>query len=279
MAAIALDHPWLRIDVLVLAAARLGYAARGFVYLSVGVLSALAALDLEAAARGSRGSMAVVAQAPLGSVWLTLVAIGLLCFAGWRGLQAVLDADRQGRRPKALAQRAAQGLSGLIYGALAISLFELLDELADVREADEAAGARRTASELLGMPFGDWLLIAAGLFVIGAGVGNVLHALERRFHSDLDCSQLLRSVAKPIGRAGYLARGAAFAATGFYLTRAGLDVRSSEAKDMGGALQALEAQPGGSMLLLLIAAGLVAFGLFGLVEARYRVVRAPKEVR
>lgn len=279
MAAIALEHPWLRADRLVLAAARLGYAARGFVYLSVGVISALAALDLSAAARGSRGAMAVVAEAPLGVVWLTLVAIGLLCFAGWRALQAVLDADRQGRRPEALAQRAAQGLSGVIYGALALSLFELLDELGDLREANEAAEARQTASELLAMPFGDWLLIGVGLFVVAAGVGNILHALERRFHSDLDCSQLLRAVAKPIGRAGYLARGVAFGVTGFYLTRAGLDVRSSEAKDMGGALQALEAQPGGSLLLLLVAAGLVAFGLFGLVEARYRIVRAPEEVR
>lgn len=183
---------------LILAAARAGYAARGFVYLNIGVLTTLAALHLGGSARGSRGSMMAVAQAPLGGMWLWLMGAGLMCFAGWRGLQAVLDVDRQGRAPKAVLQRIAQGLSGLIYGSLAFSLLELVDELGDLREADEAAEARQTAADLMALPFGDWMLIGIGLFVIGAGVGNILHAVEKRFHSDLDCSKTLRAVAKPM---------------------------------------------------------------------------------
>lgn len=276
MNAIAITRSMFTPGALILAAARVGYAARGFVYLNVGVLTTLAALHLGGAAKGSRGSMATLAQGPLGGMWLWLVGVGLLCFAGWRGLQAVLDVDRQGRALKALFQRAAQGLSGLIYGSLAFSLLELADELGDLREADEAAEARQTAADLMALPFGDWMLIGVGLFVIGAGAGNILHAVETRFHSDLDCSKALRAVAKPMGRAGYLARGVAFAVTGVYLVRAGFLARAAEAKDMGGALQALHTQPGGGILLLVIAIGLIAFGLFGLVEARYRELRVPK---
>jgi len=260
---------------LILAAARLGYAARGFVYLSVGVLALMAALELRASATGSRGSMAALARAPLGEMWLIMLGAGLFCFAFWRAMQAFLDADRLGRRPKAVMQRAAQALSGLIYGALAMSVLELVDELGDLGEPDEAAEASQQAAQLMSLPYGQGLLMALGLFVVGAGIGNMVHGLEKRFHSDLDCSQTLRRWAKPTGRAGYLARGAAFALTGVYLVRAAFAARASEAKDMGAALQALESQPFGSALLVVIGAGLVAFGIFGLVEARYRVLRLP----
>jgi hypothetical protein len=236
----------------------------------------MAALEFRASAEGSRGSMAAVAQAPLGMLWLALMAAGLICFAGWRAMQGLFDADRRGRTPKALALRAGQLISGLIYSVLALSLLELLDEIEDLQEQDEEAEVRAQAAVLLDLPYGQPLLIGVGLFVIGAGIGNIIHAIERRFHSDLECSAGLERLAKPIGRAGYIARGAAFCLVGFFLTEAGLDARSADAHSLGGALQTLESQPGGSVLLLITAAGLIAFGVFGLIEARYREVRAPR---
>jgi hypothetical protein len=266
------------LDNIILAAARAGYAARGFVYVSIGVLAVLAALDRGGSARGSLGAMEPLAQAPLGELWLILVGLGLICFASWRAMQSLFDADRQGRRPKALLQRVGQGVSGLIYAALGVFL-ELVDELEDMAEGDEEQRADSQAAQLLSLPFGDILLLAVGLFIIGAGVANIFHGVEKRFHSDLDCSEALRRFAKPMGRAGYICRGVAFLTVGAYLAQAGLDARSSEARGLGGALQSLEQSHGGPMVLLVVAVGLVAFGLFGMVEARYRALRAPDDFK
>jgi hypothetical protein len=99
--------------------ARAGYAARGFVYVSIGVLALLAALELRPSTSGSTEAVMAVADWPFGRIWLTAISAGLAGFAAWRVLQSVFDADRQGSKPKALAARAGQALSGLTYGALA----------------------------------------------------------------------------------------------------------------------------------------------------------------
>ncbi|MND00708.1 hypothetical protein D3C83_194200 [compost metagenome] len=63
---------------------------------------------------------------------------------------------------------------------------------------------------------------------------------------------------------------------GFFIAEAGLDARAGAVRSLGGALQTLETQPFGSWVLSLTALGLVAFGLFSLVEARYRRMRVPR---
>jgi hypothetical protein len=279
MTSLSHDRRRFDLDGLILVAARAGYAARGFVYLSVGALALLAAMDLRASPAGNLGALEPIARAPFGEWWLILIGVGLGAFAAWRALQAIFDADREGRSTKALVKRAGQGISSLVYGALAVSVLQLADELEDVGEADEEQRADQHAAFMLHLPMGEWLLMGAGLVVIAVGVGNIAHAIDRRFSSDLDCSQFLKKVAKPIGRAGYFARGLAFGALGVTMVRAGFHARSSEAAGLGGALQALETKPGGEILLLIVAAGLFLFGVFGLVEARYRELRTPQAIQ
>jgi hypothetical protein len=61
-----------------------------------------------------------------------------------------------------------------------------------------------------------------------------------------------------------------FAIIGWFVLQAGL---SSEAADAGGMEQALGSLSGG--LLSAVALGLILFGLFSLVEARYRRINNP----
>lgn len=255
------------------AVARTGYAARGFVYLSIGVIAVLAAVDRLPKARAGRDAITPLLEWPLGYVWAIAIGFGLVGFAIWRAAQVLLDADHQGRSPKALASRLGQGISGVVYGALALSVFELLDEVEDRFEGD--AEAQQQAAEVLSWPGGQWLLIAAGLFVLGCGVGNVVQGVMSDFGKRLGCKPGTRRWACWCGRIGYVARGVAFLPLGAYFVKAGFAMRSSEARDLGGALQALEAQPLGSLLLSLIGLGLIAFGLFALVEARFRHIDMP----
>ncbi|MBX3479378.1 MAG: DUF1206 domain-containing protein [Caulobacter sp.] len=255
--------------------ARAGYAARGFVYLSVGALAALAAVELARAPAGSRGAVAALTDWPLGRLWIAVIAGGLIGFAVWRALQSVFDADRQGRDPKALARRAGQAISGLVYGGLAWSLLELLDGLEDISEAAEDVAARQQAASLLDLPFGRWLLIGLGVFILSAGAANLVKAVGKDFGEQLACHRGIHRWACWIGRVGYGARGIAFAPLGFLFIKAGWLANAGEARKLGGALQMLEAQPLGSPILLLTGMGLVAFGVFAMIEARWRRIEPP----
>jgi hypothetical protein len=251
-------------------ACRAGYVARGFVYLSIGAIAVLAAADLTPRAEGSLGALEAWADWPFGVVLLWLTGLGLYGFAGWRLLQSVFDADRQGRSAKALAARAGQALSGVVYGGLAISTFGVLDALEDLGEVDDRAETQESVAQMLAMPGGEWMVMAAGAFVIGAGIGAIVQAFGRDLCKPLGCDRDTRRWAAWLGRVGYFGRGLAFLPAGGFLLLAGWRARSEEARGLGGALQWVEQAPFGGPLLALIALGLIAFGLFALVEARFR---------
>lgn len=256
-------------------AARAGYAARGFVYVSIGVLALLAALELRPAAAGSEAAVMAVTDWPFGRVWLTAIAAGLAGFAAWRALQSVLDADRQGSEPKALAGRAGQALSGVTYGVLAFSVYRALDA---VEDAQQAAGgdAREGAATVLGLPFGGSLLVLVGLFVAALGVAGLVRAVREDFCKRLSCRAGVRHAARWLGRIGYAGRGLAFLPLGFFLVEAGLDRNAAKARSLGATLQSLESQPFGSVVLALVAIGLMAFGAYAFMEARFRRIDVPE---
>jgi len=267
-----------RLSTLLEGAARLGYAARGLVYVGLGAVVLLAAVDLTPRATGAKGLMRAWADWPLGALIIAALGCGLAAFAVWRALQAVFDADQHGDSPKAWAVRAGQAISGLVYGGLAYSAFELLDVFEDIGEADEEQSAHRLAGAILDAPHGDTLLVAAGLVVLGFGVGNIVQGMMQDFARRLACDARVQRWVVPLAKAGYAARGLATIPLGFFLVRAGLEARAGEARSWGQALQTIEQQPFGSWALGLVAAGLIAFGLFGFVEAAYRRIRSPDAV-
>lgn len=257
---------------------RLGYAARGVVYLAIGVIAVLAAADLTPKPAGTGDVLELWAKWPLGLFLISALAACLFAFSGWRVLQAVFDADRHGTTPKGWAIRAGQAISGLIYGALAMSGLELLDGLEDIGEADETDSARTAAAEILAWPHGDWLVIAGGLVLLGVAIGNLAQGALQDFGKRLRCGPGVCRWAVPLGRAGYIGRGLATLPLSVFLLRAGWEVRAAEVRTWADALQAVEAQPFGSAILAGLALGLIAFGLFGVVEAVFRRIDAPRDL-
>jgi hypothetical protein len=259
-------------------AARVGYGARGFVYVSIGVICLMAALDITGDAVGSSGAVAMIADQPFGRVWLMLLGAGLWAFVSWRVLQSVFDADREGTSRKALMLRAGQAASAVFYGLLASTVFEFLDEYERSAGSDDVAENQQKAAELLALPHGDWLLIGVGLVILGVGVGNIVKGVKADFGEALACSPELCRTVSPIARAGYVARGVAYLPLGVFVSLAGWHASAEEVTGFGAALDALERQPGGSWVLGLTALGLIAFGLFAFVEARFRRIRPPRDL-
>lgn len=243
------------------------------VYVSIGGVALLAALGLSPHAEGALGALDAWGNWPPGVLLLWFTALGLCGFAGWRALQSVFDADRQGTKPKALFARAGQAVSGLVYGALALSSLELLDAIEDLHETDDQARTREAVGQILDWPGGELVVIAAGLFVLGAGIGSMVRGVFEDFCKSLRCDPATARWAQPMARVGYFGRGLAFLPAGAFTTSAGLHARAGEAQGLGGALDMLKAQPLGHLTLGLVALGVVAFGAFAFVEAWLRPIR------
>lgn len=254
--------------------ARLGYGARGVVYGLVGGLALLAAIGSGGQTGGSRSALRSLVGQPLGKVWLTLIAIGLVGFCAWRVLEAITDADHRGDDAKGLAVRGAHLISGIIYAGLAFSALSLAFGWGSPSGGEDQAAQGWTAW-LMSKPFGQWLLGLAGTAVAGAGIGFLFRAWRGNVAEQLSLPGDKRDWFITIGRIGFAARGLVFLIIGGFMITAAIQSSSSQVRGLGGALEALQQQPYGWILLAVTALGLFAFGVFGLIQARYRRIDAP----
>jgi hypothetical protein len=183
------------------------------------------------------------------------------------------DAERRGNEPKGLAIRGAHAFYGVIYAALGVEAVRLAAGGGGGGADDGAAHWTARVLALLALPFGRALVIGVGLWVIGYGVAQVVRAYRSdvRRHLDLtDASPATQTWIVRLGRLGHAARGVVFGIVGWFLIRAAMAHDAQQAGGLGEALGALQGAPYGPWLLGLVSAGLVAYGLFQVVHARYR---------
>ena len=245
---------------------RAGYAAKGVVYLLVGVLAAQAAMGTGGDTTDSEGALLHILQAPSGNVLLGLIALGLAGYALWCALAAGLDVEHKGADLQGVVARAGYAVTALIYGGLALTALGLIMGTRGTAGGDQATQDR--TAWLMHQAFGSVLVAGVGLIVCGAGIVQLSIAARGSFreHLDIHGRQWLDSV----GRAGYAAHGIALGLIGAFLVVAAVESRPDQAHGLGGALAILVQQPFGPALLGLLGVGLAAFGIFSLAEARYR---------
>ncbi len=254
------------------ALARLGFAAIGTVYLLMGVLTLLAALGQRQGARTDKEeAMQRLQEVPGGSVLLGLIAVGLLGYIVWRFAQAIRDTEDKGTGAKGLGMRLWFVASGLFYSGLAL----YAGRLALQGHAARGGNAPQTlTARVLGWPGGDWLILLAGGVVIGIALFQVYRAFSGRFQTDVNASSLSDTQQRLVYRAaqvGITARGVVVALIGYFLLQAGRQSRAGAVGSTDEAFDLLAAM--GPVALGAVAAGLAAYGLYMLVQARYPVLR------
>jgi len=243
--------------------ARLGFVARGVLYVVVGILAARVAAGTGGRTTDARGAVRAIGRFDTTGVLLLLLAVGLLGYALWRFVQAWRDLDGKGGGAKGLAVRASYVASGLGHLGLALTAGGYGVSRGGIR-----SWAARAMAEL-----GPWAVGAAGAVVIGVGLWQFVKAWKAKFEEHLRTHEMTAKAqrwARRIGRFGLCARGATFLVIGWFLGRAAVYVNTREVKDVGGALRALQQQEYGAWLLGVVALGLVSYGLLSFVEARYR---------
>ena len=254
--------------------ARCGYAAKGVVFLVIGILAVQAARGTGGEITDPQGVLFKISQQPFGQVMLFLLGVGLLGYALWRLVTALWDSENEGRDAKGVAKRIGYALSGLIYGGLAFTAFQL----AWGSQAHRGNSAQYDwTAHVLAQPLGRWLIVLAGLLVIGVALSTLYKAYSAKFLEDLDTgsmSSVERTWVTRAGCAGYAARGVVFILIGWFVIRAGLQSNPSKTAGLDEALTILAHQPHGPWLLGVVAAGLIAYGLYCFCEAYYRRVDA-----
>lgn len=262
-AARAAGRPWVE------PLARFGYAARGVVYAFIGVLAIQAAFFGRGQTTGPEGAIYKIAEQS--KMLLVLIAIGLFGYALWRFVQGILDPENKGNDAKGMVKRGAMVASGVIYAGLAILAVRLISQ--DGGAAASGGGQASTTAKMLSLPFGRALVILAGLGVIVAALQQLYDAYTKKFTRRFKTQEMSpeeQRMAVHTGQLGLGARGIAFLITGWFLIQAALRYDPSQARGLGGALDTLARQPYGPWLLGLVALGLVAYGAYSFLQARYR---------
>lgn len=237
---------------------RIGFAARGLLYLVIAwlVVSAGRAADTSAAMRYlSEGA---------GKPLMLVMIAGFLAYGFWRLSDAAFNIERHPADRKGAGQRFAAAASGTIYVFFACQAIRLLQGAAARANTNQA---EESASTALHLPGGTWLLFAGAAILAGVGVAQLVNAWRCKFCRHLHPGVQHAGWVRAIGRGGYLARGIVFLISAFFLLQAGLQSRASEAGGMEEAIRWLD-RPWD----MVVAAGLGLFGLFSLIEARYRVI-------
>jgi len=248
---------------------RVALATQEILYGIIGLLAVQVAFGNSQAKPSQRGALESVVRQPFGQILLVVVAVGLAAHALWRLALAARGDPGSDEDGGSLAKRAGNLGRAAIYIALTAAAVRIILQAG----RSDKGGPQHSTAEVLGWPGGKWIVIAAGLGVLGAAVWNAYKAVKQSFVNNLDQSRFdesRRKLVRGVGTGGYLGRAGAFALVGWFLVKSGLDSDANKTQGLDGALRKLAVASHGRLLLLLLAAGLILFGIFRVIDGMYR---------
>jgi hypothetical protein len=249
--------------------ARVGFVADAVVYLVIGALAARAALGVGGRATDPPGALRAIVGQPFGHVLLVILGLGFFGYAAWQAIAAATNAEGDGTGATGVALRVCRIATALVYAALGLLSFRLLRGAS----GGGSRGVGEWATRLWSWPPGRWLVGIIGAGIVAYAVYQLYCAWAARVRERLDLTQLSNDAAQwvvRIGRFGLAARGVVLGLVGWFLIRAAVSYDRHRASGFGGALRVIARQDHGAWLLGAVAFGLMAYGLYQLVQARYR---------
>ncbi|SBT39614.1 DUF1206 domain-containing protein [Micromonospora narathiwatensis] len=249
---------------------RAGFVGYGIVHLLFAWLVVQIAFGRSGEEGNQNGALRTLGAQPLGGFLLVTVAIGLFAMAVWQAFEATVG-HRGLRGRQRLFERAASVVRTVVFAWLAWTAVRVFqDASANASDQQEALSAR-----LMAATGGRWLVGLAGLVLAAVGVGMVVYGLRKKFEKNLMTGEMTartRSLACRLGMFGYVARGAVFAVAGLLVVVAAVRYDPERARGLDAALRTLRDRSYGPVLLTVMALGIAAFGVYCLLQSRYRRV-------
>ena len=255
------------------ALARFGYASKGVLYGTVGFLALSLVLGDGGTTTDTKGALLRLQDLPAGSVLLWLMVLGLVGYALWQLLRALLDPEHHGAQAEGLAKRAGYLISGGVYLTLAVFSAQVAAQGSAPRGQHSGT---QTASQMLQLPGGQLLLGLASVALLAAAADQLQSAYSARFMKRMaftDVGARYQETLKRVGQVGIAARGLLLTIVGLFLLVAAWRSQSSIVIGTSGALRWLREQPAGQFLLGAVAFGTLCYGVWCVVQARYRRIK------
>jgi hypothetical protein len=247
-------------------AVRAGLVAYGVVHLLIGWLAVQLALCDHSDSASAKGAMAELAQQPFGQALAWAVAIGLFLLVGWRVLEAAFG-HRDEEGADRVRKRVGSAIKAVIYGAVAVIATRVA-----VGGGGSGGGEETMTAKLMDLPAGQWIVVAAGLAIIGYAANLGWRGWTEKFAEHLDAEGKLGTSGAAyllLGKAGHIAKGVALALVGGLFIYAGVTHEPDKSGGLDEALRKVLQQPFGQVLLIAIGAGIACYGLFCFARARH----------
>jgi hypothetical protein len=249
--------------------ARVGLVAYGIVHVLLAWVALKMAWSTTAQSGDESGALTTLADDPLGRALLWVIVVGLFALVLWQLSEAIWGFKGE-NGTKRLRHRVTAAFKGVVYTALAISAIGA----ATGSGSSDAAQQQQETSGILSLPFGQFLVIAIGVVVIGVGIAHIVKGINQKFmkHIDRGMPSGMRAAIKKVGVVGYIADGVALTVVGAILGYAAITFDAAKSTGLDGALRLIVTAPFGRILLTLVALGFLAYGLFAFARARYETL-------
>ncbi len=241
--------------------ARFGVATKGLVYFLIGGLTAFGAFGLGGQKSGSGNALDFISQQIFGKVLLIITAVGLIGYVFWRWYQVFFDPKDMGSDFKAIVKRVSYFISGAFYGFLAFSA------LKQVMGSSSEGGGNSFLVKMLDYKA---IAITIGLALLGKAIYEFYQAYSGEFREEVDeagLSEKAKHLVINAAKVGFTARGIVIAIMSFLMFRTVFS-SSSEKVDKTEAFGFLQNEFG-SLVMGIIAIGLIAYGVFMMIKAKY----------
>jgi uncharacterized protein DUF1206 len=249
---------------------RVGFVGYGLLHLAVAWLAIQLTLGRQTGESDQAGAFRTLAGQPFGRFLLIVVIVGLAAMALWQALLAAVGHRGFHGRRRVFERLASLGRT-IVYAALAWTAYRVVAGT----PTSSAVQQQQATAGVMAHPFGRTLVAVCGLAVLALGIGLAVYGAKRQFERRLMVIRMnhrTRQAARRLGQAGYIAKGIAFAIVGLLLVDAAATNNPAKSRGLDAALRTLIAQPFGKFLLLLVAIGFAAFGIYCFFQSRYRKV-------
>ena len=250
-----------------------GYTAKGIVYCLIGFFAVAGVVGGSAGAGGGpKAVISWIGTNPFGQVLLILIGIGLLAYCSWRWYTAVQDKKNEGKDKEGIVKRIAYAVSGTAYGILSAHAFKLAFTN---RGGSGGGGKQDIIARILAQSWGPYVVGILAAIMAGVAIFQLYRALKNKHMEGIDGQELdhdTRETFKKAGELGLSARFVVYGIISFFLFRAATLEDASQFKGMGESLEYIEDQSYGAAMLAIVGLGLLAYGMFMFIRARYERV-------
>lgn len=249
--------------------ARFGLVSKGIVYCLMGILSVLAAFGLSQEKGDKAEAFKMIYAQPFGQIILVIIAMGLLGYVMLRFFQAFKDTDNKGSDMKGIFDRIGYTLSAFLYMGIGAYALKLVFGGSGGGDGDSR---QFVVSKVLEYPGGQYIVGIAALITIGMGIYQIIRGVSGKFMKRVHLTRSnMKDAFKAAGTIGYVSRGIVLGIIGYFLLHAAWQSNPDEAQGTDAAFDFLQNEFG-SVMMAVVALGLVGYGIFAFVKAKYQKI-------